>query len=246
MGSNTGGSSRGGNSGWSASGGLPVDQRPDFMVYLELLPPYTEDDVHKAYKAKALKVHPDRGGSPDAFLKLQEAYQQAQEYVNFRIGRRHWMANQVEPYLKQQEVIQEVERRHGQVQVERVDWMQRSFGDFATLTERLRHIDLRDAADADEFLEFLTGNSQHLRFLTSLDLAGSQVTDAGLTSIRQLRSLQRLNLARTQVTAAGLKPLEGLSDLQWLNLGGVRIGWWSKWKLASRFRTVEIVFQPGG
>jgi hypothetical protein len=215
--------------------------RPDFMAHLGLLPPYAADDVHKAYKAKALKAHPDRGGSKDDFLKLQDAYEQAQEYVRFSEGRRHWLANQVEPYLRQQEIIQEVENRSGKVQVEKVDWMQRSFGDFATLAERLREIDLRDSTNSDEFLQFLGTNSQHLRFLTRLDLSGSDVTDAGLIQLQHLRGLQRLNLSRTRISAAGLAVLHALSDLEWLNVGGTAIGWFGRWGLSRKFPQTEIV-----
>ena len=38
------------------------------MIVLGLLPPYSLDDVHKAYKAKALIAHPDRGGAAADFL----------------------------------------------------------------------------------------------------------------------------------------------------------------------------------
>lgn len=231
------------------SGGAPIsadegpsaeEARPEFLVVLGLLPPCTADDVHKAYKAKARDAHPDRGGSKDDFVRLQEAYEQAQEYVKFSEGRRHWLANQVEPYLRQQEIVQEVEGRHGVVHVEKVDWMQKSFGDFATLAERLRTIELRDAADVDGFLKFLATKNQSLRFLTGLDLAGSDVSDAGLIQLKHLRGLQRLNLARTKVTVTGLTVLIALPELEWLNVGGTGVGWLGRWRLARRFPTVEI------
>lgn len=217
------------------------DIRPACMVLLELLAPYSADDVHKAYKAKALAVHPDRGGSQADFLKLQDAYEQAQEYVRFREGRRNWMANQVEPYLQQQEIIQEVERRDGKVEVEQVDWMQNSFGDFATLADKLRSIDLRDSDDADGFLRFLIDKGSHLRFLTTIDLAGSRISDEGLKLLRHLPALHRVNLARTRVTASGLQQLLGdLSDLEWVNVTKTSIGWWSRWNLQRRFPGVQI------
>ncbi len=215
--------------------------RPDFMVQLGLLPPYAAEDVHKAYKACALKAHPDRGGSKEEFVKLQEAYGQAQEYVKFSEGRRHWLANQVEPYLRQQEVIQEVENRRGTVHVEKVDWMQRSFGDFATLTERLREIELCDSPDGDDFLKFLAGQGEQLRFLTRLNLSGSRVTDAGLIQLRHFRGLQRLNLARTSISKTGLAVLKALPDLEWLNVGGTAVGWFGRWSLGRRFPQIEIV-----
>lgn len=218
-----------------------LEERPDFMVLLELLPPYTENDVHKAYKARALVAHPDRGGSKDEFVRLQEAYERAQEYVKFSEGRRHWLAKQVEPYLKQQEIVEEVERRQGTVLVEKLDWMQHSFGDFAQLAERLRSIDLRDAADGDEFLAFLAGKGQDLRFLTELDLAGSRITDAGLGHLARLPGLQRLDVSRTPITAAGLSVLDRLSAMTWVNVGQTKIGWWGRWRLSGRYPLVEFV-----
>jgi hypothetical protein len=212
-----------------------------FMKVLGLLPPFTIDDVHKAYKAQALVAHPDRGGSRDAFLKLQEAYEQAQEHLRFSDGRREWLANQVEPYLRQQEVIHEVERRAGKVVVEKLDWMKRSFGDFATLTERLREIDLRDAPDADDFLKFLLDQSKYLKYLVELNLAGSKISDAGLAQVARLRSLRSLNLARTPITRAGLDVIDELPELEWLNIGGTRIGWLERWRLKRLYPDIEIV-----
>lgn len=51
-----------------------------------------------------------------------------------------------------------------------------------------------------------------------LDLAGTAVTDAGLTQIAGMRALVRLHLERTAVTDAGLASLWGLNELEYLNL----------------------------
>lgn len=209
----------------------PGDTRPEFMIFLELLPPYTLDDVHKAYKVRALALHPDRGGATADFLKLQDCYAQAQEYVNFQEGRRHWLATQVEPYLRQQEIVAEIERRGGSAEVEGLGWMQRSFGDFAALAERLRGIRLRDSPGGDEFLKYLAENASQMRYLRYLDLAGSAVTDAGLAHLTTLRELARINLAGTRVTANGLKVLAGLPQLEWINVAGVPVGWWARLQL---------------
>jgi len=188
----------------------PGDAHQEFIATLGLLPPYSVDDVHKAYKARAREVHPDRGGSTADFLKLQEAYTRAQEYAQFQEGRRNWLANQVEPYLHQQEVVAEVERRGGRVEIESLDWMARSFGDFAVLAERLRGITLRNCADGDEFLKFLAGSAKSLRYLVALDVAGSPVSDAGMKSLLELSGLERINLSGTRVTASGLGELAAL------------------------------------
>jgi len=42
---------------------------------LGLLPNATKDDIRKAYKKLALKHHPDKGGSPEEFKKITDAYE---------------------------------------------------------------------------------------------------------------------------------------------------------------------------
>ena len=52
----------------------------------------------------------------------------------------------------------------------------------------------------------------------TLNLAGTQVTDAGLKELKDFQSLQTLDLRGARVTDAGLKELKGLHSLQLLNL----------------------------
>jgi len=218
-----------------------TDDRPEFMVFLELLPPYSTDDIHKAYKTKALAVHPDRGGSNADFLLLQKHYARAQEYVKFQESRRNWLATQVEPYLHQQEIVAEIERRGGQVEIERLEWMECSFGDFASLAERLRGIRLRDSTDGDAFVQYLAENAGHLEHLSRLDLAGSKVTDVGLALLPRLRNLARISLAHTSVSGTGIRRLAALEELEWLDISAIPIGILTRWRLRWALRDVEIV-----
>lgn len=57
----------------------------------------------------------------------------------------------------------------------------------------------------------------------SLNLRGTEVTDKGLESLKDLKSLVRLHLERTKVTDAGLVNLAGLENLEYLNLYGTEI-----------------------
>jgi hypothetical protein len=50
---------------------------PACFGLLELSFPCTVDEVKAAYRELAKRVHPDRGGSHDRFLKVQAAYEQA-------------------------------------------------------------------------------------------------------------------------------------------------------------------------
>jgi uncharacterized membrane protein/mono/diheme cytochrome c family protein len=61
------------------------------------------------------------------------------------------------------------------------------------------------------------------RNLTSLDLAGTAVTDAGLAALADMPNLRELHLDRTRVTDAGLAALRPLSHLEYLNLYGTAV-----------------------
>jgi hypothetical protein len=176
-------------------------------------------------------LHPDHGGSHADFLKLQDAYGQAQEYVKFQEGRQKWLASQVELYVAQQTIVSEVEFRGGRVEIEHLAWMQRSFGDFAVLAERLRGLVLRDCAEADEVLQYLAEHAPQLRHLRDIDLSQSLVSDAGLKSLYGLRGLERINLEGTLVTEAGVVALASLPSLKWINLGDTPLRWWTRWQL---------------
>jgi uncharacterized membrane protein len=56
-----------------------------------------------------------------------------------------------------------------------------------------------------------------------LDLSGTGITDAGLSTVAQFRNLTRLHLNRTRISDAGLKQLAGLQQLEYLNLYGTGV-----------------------
>jgi uncharacterized membrane protein/mono/diheme cytochrome c family protein/YHS domain-containing protein len=56
-----------------------------------------------------------------------------------------------------------------------------------------------------------------------LDLAGTAVTDGGLTNLAAAPNLTRLHLERTGLTDAGLSQVAALSDLEYLNLYGTAV-----------------------
>jgi hypothetical protein len=216
-------------------GTTPEQQRPPFMVTLGLLPPYTREDIHAAYREKAKTTHPDRGGSATDFENLHEAYERAQEYMRFHLDRRQWLAAQVERYAVQDMVVNEVRRLGGAIEVEQLDWIKRSFGDFAVVTEMLRGIRLRGRADGDSFLKYLGEHASALEYLLWLDVSGSQISDQGVLHLQALKSLRRLDLSDTPISDKALPVVEGLPNLEWLNLAGTSIGWWARWRLRHSF-----------
>jgi len=88
-------------------------------------------------------------------------------------------------------------------------------------TEQLR-LSVINAADkfGDKEIALLTPIAQHIVWV---DLARSQVTDAGLDVVAKFAKLERLHLENTKVTDAGIAKLAALGALEYLNLYGTKI-----------------------
>jgi hypothetical protein len=125
-------------------------------------------------------------------------------------------------------------------EVEQVDWMKRSFGDFAVVAEMLRGIRLRGRADGDTFLKYLAEHAAALDYLLWLDMSGSQISDQGLLQLQALKSLRGLDVSGTPITDKALLVVEGLPKLQWLNIAGTSVGWWARWRLRRSFPRVQV------
>ena len=211
--------------------------RPEFMATLGLLPPYTLHDVKAAYRVKAMETHPDRGGKPEDFIRIHEAYKRAMEYVEFTGDRRKWIAEQVEFHLRQQEAAAEVKRLGGRTEFEEVDWLRHHVGDFTSLADRLRIINLEGTAADDAFLTFLAGQPPRTPYLTELNLAGTRITDKGLAALAGFDLLRRLDVSGTKVTNSGFQAIvESLPALEWVGVAGSGVGWLSRWRLRALLR----------
>jgi hypothetical protein len=224
----------------AAAHDFPLD-RPPFMTVLGLLPPYELDDVKAAYRDKARLMHPDHGGNPAEFVHLKEAYEHAIEYVTFHGSRRAWIASHVETYLQQEEVIAEVMRRGGRVEVESLAWMEKSLGGgFPLLADRLRHVYVRDMADGDTFLAFLADHRPP--YLVGLDVAGSRVSSEGLSRLAGFEVINWLNVSGTDVDYPGLQSLlSSLPSLEWINVKKTQIGWWARHQLQHAYPDIRIL-----
>jgi hypothetical protein len=201
------------------------------MVTLGLMPPYQEQDVEKAYHAKLKEIRPDLGGDRQAFYDVQNAYVRAKEYVKFRGNRRGWIANQVDAYLAVHKVIDRLQQFGAKVEIEALDWLQRSFGDFAQLTESVVGIRLRDAANGDEVLNYLVSQKERLLELRRLDLAGSRISDMALRQLSIFRRLAELDVSRTPISWQGLKVVAQLPELESVRAEGTHLGWLGRWRL---------------
>ena len=55
-----------------------------WQAVLQIAPPITSDRVRSAYRSRSKALHPDSGGSHAEFVRLQEAYEEAQRYCTSR------------------------------------------------------------------------------------------------------------------------------------------------------------------
>jgi hypothetical protein len=211
-------------------------ERPPFMVTLGLMPPYMAEDVEKAYLARIKEIRPDLGGDPQAFYDVQNAYMQAKEYVKFRGDRRGWIAKRMDEYIGVQEVIDRLKQFGAQVETDALDWLEKSFGDFAELTETILAVRLNNSVSGDEFIEYLVSQRDKLLELRRIDLAGCAVSDAAVRQLSVFRRLQELNLNRTPITWEALHIAGWLPELEEVHVEGTGLGWLTRRKLASQLR----------
>lgn len=206
------------------------------MVTLGLLPPYTAEDVEKAYLAKIKDIRPDLGGDREAFYAVQNAYMQAKEYVKFRGDRRGWIAKRMDEYLAVQEVVEQLQRYGAEVETDSLDWLEKSFGDFAELSETVHAVRLNGAANGDEVIEYLVAHHPQLIELRRLDLAGSVVSDAAVRQLSVFRRLAELDLSRTPITWEALYIVEWLPELEMVRTEGTGLKWLTRRRLAAQLR----------
>jgi hypothetical protein len=210
--------------------------RPACMVTLGLLPPYTAEDVERAYLGKIKSIRPDLGGDRSAFYDVQNAYMQAKEYVKFRGDRRGWIAKRMDEYLAVQEVIERLQRFGADVQTDALDWLEKSFGDFAELSETVNAVRLNGAANGDEVIDYLVSHHPQLIELRRLDLAGSVVSDASVRQLSVFRRLTELDLSRTPITWEALHIVRWLPELETVHVEGTGLKWLTRHRLAAQLR----------
>ncbi len=207
--------------------------RPEYMQRLGLSPPYALEDVKKAYLDQVMQVHPDHGGSREAFAELQEAFELASKHLEVRVDRREWIAEQVDDYVVMQDVVEILNRLGAEVTTNAIDWLEQSFGEFAQLTETVLAVRLENSAEGDALIEALVQDSSVLSGMTRLELPGCQVTDETVLKLGKIRNLQQLDLSNTPITKKCLALIERLPELRELRLENTRVGWWQKRKAAA-------------
>lgn len=198
----------------------PADsQPPECIVTLGLMPPVTLEDVKQAYLVKARTMHPDRGGDPEQFVRLQKAFEDANEYVKFKAGKIEWLASKIDAYAQQQEVVTAAIERGGEARMEEADWLRKSFGDdFGHVADKLVEVRVRGAGADDLFAILLGFRAESLKDLAVLDLAGGSLTDEGLLQLKSLKNLRSLDLRGTAVGKLAAEIPQWFEQLEFLGL----------------------------
>ncbi len=212
------------------------ETRPEFMIILELLPPYSQEDVKQAFFKKVKTMHPDHGGTARDFRAIQEAYEHAKEYVAYRGNKRTWIAKHVELYLEHEKLVQKLQEFGATVEMEATDWLIKTAGDFAELTSSVVSIQLIDSQHAGQVIDLLAKEHELLPKLISLNFRGSQLTNEYLLQLCVFKNLQQLDLRNTPVTNGVIVVAEILPDLISLNLKGSKVGWWAKRKANTQIK----------
>jgi hypothetical protein len=218
--------------------GDTTDGRPAFAVALGLLPPYSMEDVKRAYLAKVKEAHPDRGGDRAAFDRIQHAYEQASAYLTFRGDRRQWIAARMEEYVAADGLVRTLRGMGADVETTMHDWVQQSFGDFAALTESILSIRVPASADVAAVLDAMVPERAVLGGLKRLEMAGCAVTDRLALQLRVFSGLTHLDLSHTLISEQALELVNWLRQLEEFPIEGTSIGWWARrklrWRLARR------------
>ncbi len=199
--------------------------RPACMATLGLLPPYTAEDVKQAYYGKARTTHPDMGGNPDRFKRVQSAFEKATDYVLTHQTSWQWLAGSIETYEKQERLIEQLRKYGAIVRTEPAPGLAQTWGeDLAQVCERIVSIQLKGKSIDDRVIDLLIRYKSVLGKLRHLSLANSKVTDCGVERLKALPSIEFLDLRNTATTAKGLKVIESLPALSGLDIRGDAIG----------------------
>jgi hypothetical protein len=224
-----------------ASSSQSSSQRPECLVVLGLAPPVTLEDVKQAYLVRAREAHPDRGGSQEEFVRIQQAFEDATEFVKFKASKLEWLASKIDAYSQQQEVVSETIERGGSVEMEETDWLRKSFGDdFGHVADKLTAVRLANAKADDVFCILLGFRADSLKDLATLDLAGGTLTDEGLLQLKGLVNLRHLDLRGTRISGKLAGEIPGWFErLEFLGLPKGSLGMFARLAMPRRVK-VEL------
>jgi VanZ family protein len=211
------------------------DGRPDFLVRLGVLLPCNEEDVKAAYRAKVMTAHPDRGGSVEEFRQVEEDYQSALHFAQIQVGRRHWLGAHVERYAAQEDLIAEIRKHGGEVELRSIDWLRSEVGeDFAHVFDTIYGVRFTGSNVTVRDVHFLCSQHTLLSGIKKLDLSGADIGNSSVALLHRLESISDLDLSGTFVSNSAAPLLAQMPMLRHVDLGQTFFGWWGRWRLRAR------------
>lgn len=200
-------------------------QRPSFMELLHLLPPYTVDDVVRAYEDRTKKLEAEPETDPSVAAKLQSAYERALDHARFQESRRVWLGGRVEVFQHRQQLIAAIEEAGGHSTLQPPDSYLYEYGDdFAEVLRKLVAVHLTGPLVNDESLGWLGLENSALQEIRLLDLSNSQISENGLQELPSLTGLRCLDLRETGLPGSVVDVLSSLPSLEWVHVGGTSVG----------------------
>lgn len=195
------------------------------MELLRLLPPYTADDVTRAFEERTRDLQAAADGDAAALKTLQAACDMALDHARFQESRRTWLGTRVEQYQQRQDLIAQFEQAGGTYAVQPIDAYLYEYGaDFGEMLRKLVSVRLTGPHVSDASLAWLRAPNPALNEIRSLDLSSSRVTDNGLQLLAVLTGLRCADLRDTGISATGVDVLATLPELEWLHLGDTSVG----------------------
>ena len=137
----------------------------------------------------------------------------------------------MDEYLAVRRVIERLEALGAEVMTNAVDWLEKSFGDFAQLTETITGVRLNGSPRVHELLDEMVEEREALGSMTHLDLIDCQLSDDDALRLDTFKQLKHLDLSNNPITNEALYFVDDLPALESLNLEGTRVGWWMKRKV---------------
>jgi hypothetical protein len=142
----------------------------------------------------------------------------------------------MDEYLAVEEVIDQLKQYGAEVQTNSLDWLEKSFGDFAELSESIESVRLRGAPNGDEVVQYMVNHHPQLIELRRLDLAGSVVSDDAIRHLGVFRRLSELDLSRTPITWEALHIVQWLPELESVRVDGTGLKWLTRRRLDAQLR----------
>ena len=125
--------------------------------------------------------------------------------------------------------------------MEHLDWLKREIGeDFAQVLDTIAGVRFSGENAGDDDIDFLIERKDLLSTMNWVDLAHSQVTNAGILKLAAFPNLRKIDLRGTSIGNGALRVLDSLQKLEWLGISETRVGRLRQWRLRRGLPDLQI------